>query len=237
MVQKEKRVLIVVPAFNEADVISVVIKDLKKENLLWDIAVINDCSNDDTSVLARSTGEAAVIDLPCNLGIGGAVQTGFIYAERNNYDIVIKFDGDGQHRAEEIKDILSPLESGEADMVIGSRFCAKDAGFKSTFLRRTGIRIFRIVNSLLIGQKVTDNTSGFRAYSRDVVKVLAKNYPTDFPEPEEVILLGCRNFAIKEVFVKMRERQGGTSSISGFKSTYYMIKVLLAVIMCAVRNR
>src|SRR5690606_11142128 len=147
----------------------------------------------------------------------------------------IQFDGDGQHLPSEIHKILEPLYKQECDSCIGSRFVAKTEGFQSTFMRRIGIRFFEFLNSLLIKQKITDSTSGFRAYNKKAIAFLAAHYPTDYPEPETIILMGKNNFTIKEVSVEMQERQGGHSSISGLKSAQYMIKVSLAILMTAQR--
>ncbi len=230
------KTLVIIPAFNEAENISNVIKSLKREIPDAHILVINDASTDDTSYIASSTNLAKVIDLPANLGIGGAVQTGFKFAAAGNYDIALQFDGDGQHLASEIKPLINPILEKKADVVIGSRFLDKNyTGFKSTFTRRIGIHIFGIVNSIIIGQRITDNTSGFRAYNKKAIQFLAKNYPVDFPEPEAVILLGKNNFKLAEIFTKMKERENGISSISSGDSFYYMIKVLLAVFINAIR--
>jgi glycosyltransferase involved in cell wall biosynthesis len=231
------KTVVIIPAFNEEAAISRVIEDLVRKGNEYTIVVVNDGSSDGTSALARNTGKAVVLDLPLNLGIGGAVQTGFKYAVRNRADIAVQFDGDGQHNADEIPLLLKPIIDGSADVVIGSRFVEKREGFKSTISRRIGIGMFRIINSLLIKQSITDNTSGFRAYNRESLCFLAENYPSDYPEPEAVILLGKNGFRIKEVFVTMKERQGGVSSITGVKTVYYMIKVLLAVFMTALRGR
>ena len=162
--------------------------------------------------------------------------TGFIYAVHINYDIALQFDGDGQHNAKDIKKIIEPILRNEADIVIGSRFLSDTNGFKSTRIRRIGIKIFEIVNSILIRQHIKDNTSGFRAYNAKTIQFLAKNYPHDYPEPETIILLGKNKFKLKEVPVLMYERQGGTSSIFGFKSVYYMIKVILAILVTYTRK-
>lgn len=232
-----RKILAIVPAFNEAENIGLVIDTIKKEDPLIDILVVNDCSRDKTGALAESTGLATVINLPFNLGIGGAVQTGFKYAVRNGYDIAFQFDGDGQHLAAEIKKLIEPILRNEADVVIGSRFCEKHKGFRSTPLRRRGIKVFEILNSLLIRQRITDNTSGFRAYCTNAIHFLADNYPEDYPEPEAVLLLGKNGFTLKEVPVRMQERKQGNSSITGIRSGYYMIKVLLAVLVNAMRPR
>jgi len=228
--------LVIVPAYNEEKAVAGVIEDLRSLELSLDILVVNDGSKDATSAQARATGQARVVDLPKNLGIGGAVQTGFKYAARHGYRIAIQFDGDGQHLASEIPGLLQTLKTGRANMVIGSRFLENQAGYRSTFARRLGIRLFQVVNSLLIGQRVTDNTSGFRAYDREAIEFLARYYPVDYPEPEAVILLGRNGFRMTEVFTLMRERQGGGSSIAGMTGLYYMIKVLLAILMTALRK-
>ncbi len=229
------RILIIVPAYNEEDNIVRVISTLHEYNPEWDIVIIDDGSRDATAEKARSTGLASVVSLPCNLGIGGGVQTGFKYALNNVYDIAIQFDGDGQHIASEIPKLIQPILEKKADVVIGSRFIGENSGFKSTALRRVGIKIFELLNSVLINQKITDNTSGFRAYNKEAISLLAKDYPVDYPEPEAVILLGKNNFKITELPVQMLERLGGESSISGFRPIYYMIKVVLAIFMASIR--
>ena len=231
------KIIIIIPAYNEEKNISNVILGLKQENANFECLVINDGSKDDTQIMAESSGLATVIQLPANLGIGGAVQTGFKYAFYHQFDYAIQFDGDGQHLASEIKHLLAPLQSKQYDVCIGSRFIQKTHGFQSTFMRRIGITVFKILNRLLIGQNITDSTSGFRAYNKETIAFLAANYPTDYPEPETIILLGKNDFKVKEVSVEMLERQGGESSISGLKSAYYMIKVILAMIMTAQRHK
>jgi len=228
--------LVIVPAYNEARAIGKVIEDLQSIDVPLDVLVVNDGSADDTSARARESGAAKVVDLPKNLGIGGAVQTGFKYASRNGYRAAIQFDGDGQHLASEIPKLLARLDQGGVNMVIGSRFIEKHAGYRSTFIRRLGIRIFEGLNSILIGQRITDNTSGFRAYDRQAIALLAQHYPVDYPEPEAVILLGRNRFRIAEVFTLMQERQEGGSSIAGMKGAYYMVKVILAIMMTALRK-
>ena len=230
------KILIIVPAYNEEDSIAKVVLTLKNASNKYDIIVINDGSNDSTSTLAKATKDAIVIDLPTNVGIGGAVQTGFKYAYRNDYDIAVQFDGDGQHEAKEIINIIKPIIDANADCVIGSRFLGNKIGFQSTFVRRLGIKTFEYINSLLIKQKITDNTSGFRAYNKQSIALLAKDYPTDYPEPETVIMLGKKGYIIKEVSVLMHERQGGASSINGLKPIYYMVKVLLSIFMTYLRK-
>lgn len=229
------RILAIVPAYNEERTIGDVIRSLKDRHPSVDVLVVNDGSSDGTSGKALRAGASAVVDLPCNLGIGGAVQTGFLYAVKEGHDAAFQFDGDGQHLAGEVDRIVGPILAGEADVVIGSRFLARNGGFRSTVSRRAGIKVFEWVNSVLIGQRITDNTSGFRAYNRKALSFLSKHYPSDYPEPETVILLGKNGFRLKEVPVEMVERTSGTSSITAIRSVYYMVKVLLAVFMTAFR--
>ena len=227
--------LIIIPAYNESKNICEVINSLDGLGRDFEILVVNYGSKDDTVTHARTTGRAVVVDLACNLGIGGAVQTGFIYAARHGFEVVIKFDGDGQHLASEIEALLKGLRVDGVDVVIGSRFLA-EGGFKSTFSRRLGIRILEMVNSFCLGRRVRDNTSGFRAYNRQSIVFLAENYPAiDYPEPEEVVLLARHGFNVVEVPVRMAPRQGGNSSISPGRSLHYMAKVLLAILMTHLR--
>ncbi len=231
------KILAIIPAFNESKNIISVIESIKKVNKNIDIIVVNDGSHDTTGEKASISGKAIVINLPCNLGIGGAVQTGFMHAKKYNYDIAFQFDGDGQHLASEIDKIITPILKDDADVVIGSRFCEKTDGYKTTYIRSIGIKIFGIVSRVLIKQKITDSTSGFRAYNRKSINFLVDNYSMDYPEPEAVILLGRNGIRLKEVCVVMQERLNGTSSISGFQSFYYMTKVLLAILVTALRPK
>lgn len=228
------KILAIIPAFNEEKTIGQVIKDIKKEFLKYDILVINDGSLDKTHSVARSK-KIFLIDLPFNLGIGTAIQTGFIYAQNNNYDIAFQIDADGQHIAKEIKKIVEPILSNKADVVIGSRFYQKTS-LQSSFARRVGILIFQIIHQLFLGRKITDSTSGFRAYNKKAIKFLAQYYPEDYPEPEAIIMLIKNNFKIIEVSVKMQSRKTGTSSINSLRAIYYMIKVLLAIIIQSLQK-
>lgn len=236
------KIAVIVPCFNEQDNIINVIDDVlnntpKNEN--WQVIVVNDCSTDGTYSKLQADGRAVVLDLPCNLGVGAAVQTGFKYASKNNFDFALKFDGDGQHRADYIPALLRILKNDEADFVIGSRFINNNTqGFKSTSLRRVGIRFFQILIKLVSGYSPSDPTSGFRAYNRKALKFATRYYPSfDYPEPEEVVLMKKNNFRIKDVFTEMRERQGGVSSISLLKAIYYMFKVGFAILMVASRSK
>ncbi|MCK5680139.1 glycosyltransferase family 2 protein [bacterium] len=227
--------VVIIPAYNESATIATVIESLAALDRGLEILVVNDGSADDTVSCARASGRAKVIDLACNLGIGGAVQAGFIYASQHHFDVAVKFDGDGQHLASEIERLLQPLLAGQADVVIGSRFLSS-GGYKSTFTRRLGIRLLAAVNSLLLGRRISDNTSGFRAYNRKTIEFLAQNYPAiDYPEPEEVVLLARNGFRVIETAVAMAPRQGGNSSISLGRSFHYMAKVLLAIMMTRLR--
>ncbi|MDA3838342.1 MAG: glycosyltransferase family 2 protein [Candidatus Delongbacteria bacterium] len=231
------RTLIIVPAYNEAGNIQNVVSDIHAHSTDYDILVVNDCSTDNTYELVRTIDKCNAIDLPINLGIGGAVQTGFKYAFENGYDCAVQFDGDGQHNASELENILLPVKNDEADVVIGSRFLNKEPNFRSSFARRKGIFIFKIVNFLMTKQIITDNTSGFRAYNKKAIEFLSLNYPEDYPEPESVVLLGRNGFRIKEISVNMKERKQGNSSIHGLRIPYYMFKVLLSIMMTGMRRK
>ena len=228
------KTLVVVPAYNEAESINLVINDLKEYFPEGDIIIINDGSSDETSRIARSY-DVKVIDLPYNLGIGGAVQTGIKYALINNYDVAIQFDGDGQHMAKEIKHIVHEVREG-ADMVIGSRFL-NSTGYSMPLSRKIGSMVFSSVMSLTCGQKFTDTTSGFRAYTKKAIKLFSVYYPDDYPEVEALIVAHKNRFNIKEVSVSMRQRGKGKSSITSLRAVYYMIKVLLAIFISLLRRR
>ncbi len=230
-----KKILVIIPAYNEESNILKVITQLKEHLPDANLLVVNDGSTDNTLKIAKDSNLAYIINLKQNLGIGGAVQTGFKFALKYNYDIALQFDGDGQHNYMEISKLTSPILGNKADVVIGSRFLDKN-GFQSTFTRRIGIKIFEIINSIIIRQKISDNTSGFRAYNRSAIEFLASNYPQDYPEPEAIILLGKRKFKIVEVAVNMHERSGGQSSIAGLQSAYYMIKVILSILITSIRR-
>ncbi|NQT24467.1 glycosyltransferase family 2 protein [candidate division KSB1 bacterium] len=229
------RTLIIIPALNEEANITTVIEDIRIHAPDVDLVVVDDGSTDLTVERASEAG-AIVLSLPFNLGIGGAVQTGFQYAYQQGYDTAIQIDADGQHAAAEIPKILEPLHECDCDVVIGSRFL-ETSGYKVPFTRMMGIRVFSFLNSLILRQKVTDNTSGFRAYNRKTIRFLAEFYPWDYPEPEAVVLLSRHGFRIREVPVQMRERQHGESSINAFRAIYYMIKVVLAILIDLLKER
>lgn len=231
---------LLIPCYNEEECIGRVIDSIRVILPEAYILIVNDASQDNSAEIIRRKAadddHVVLLDLPVNLGIGGAVQTAFRYAARHDFDYAVKVDGDGQHPITQIKDLLEPLKNNTADMVIGSRFL-EDAGFKSTFVRRIGIVFFRVLNSLLIRQTITDNTSGFRAYNRAALKFAEEHYPSfDYPEPEEVILMAKNHFRIKEISTRMQCRQGGVSSISPARAAYYMLKVFFSVLMAALRS-
>ena len=223
------KVLIIIPAYNEAENILSTIADIKTYCADVDYVIINDCSTDKTGELLAENG-AVYLDLPINLGIGGGVQTGYRYAESHGYDIAIQLDGDGQHDARYINDLIAPIERGEADFVVGSRFIEK-TGFQSSAMRRAGILFLSTLIYMLCKVRVKDVTSGMRAANKEMIHEFAQDYAQDYPEPEAILSAGLKGARIVEVPVEMRERQGGVSSISPLKSVYYMVKVSLSLIL------
>ena len=221
------KTLIIIPAYNEEESLPGVVRDLSEHMPSADVLVVNDGSLDRTVAIARELG-IRVLDLPFNLGIGGAMQAGYLYAWRNTYDIAVQFDGDGQHLAVEMQKLLEPIAAGKTDLVVGSRFLTP-GGYKSPVFRRLGIGIFSFVLSRILDTTVTDSTSGFRAANRKVIEFFARNYPDDYPEVEALVLLHKMGLRIAEVAVCMRERTGGKSSITPIRSLYYMTKVLMAI--------
>ena len=226
------KVLLIIPAYNEEESLRSLIEEIKAVCPEVDYLVVNDCSSDDTERLLDELG-ANYITLPCNMGIGGAVQSGYRYAAQNGYDIAIQIDGDGQHDVRFVKDMVKLIEDKQADVVIGSRFIDKE-GFQSSQARRIGIRILSMLIRLMCGAKVKDVTSGFRAVNRRFIELFAENYPDDYPEPEVIVTAKLYGAVIKELPVVMRERTTGKSSINLKRSIYYMIKVSLAIIICRI---
>lgn len=229
----EPKVLIVIPAYNEADNILNTVRGVVEHG--YDYIVVNDGSRDATLDVCRSNG-LNVLDLPMNLGIGGAVQAGHKYAQRFGYDIDIQLDGDGQHDPAYLDALVREVVSG-ADLVIGSRFLEKTDGFQSTFMRRVGITWLSAMLKLCTGRRVSDPTSGFRACGCRAIDLFCASYPVDYPEPESIAVAIKSGLSVKEVSVEMRERQGGTSSIGGLSSVYYMLKVSLAILIASVSRR
>lgn len=230
------RVLLIIPAFNEGKNIKNLINRIHSVCATeLDILVINDCSLDDTKSVCDKI-NVPIINLPCNLGIGGAVQTGYKYAYQHDYDIAIQIDGDGQHRPEYVRSLIQFIIEDKADMVIGSRFLNKE-GFQSTVMRRLGIAYFTHLIKFLSKQKLTDPTSGFRACNKRIIGLFAKRYPVDYPEPESIMYLLRNHYRIMEIPVVMQERIEGSSSITVLKSVYYMIKVSLAILIDRFRKQ
>ncbi|MBR2465399.1 MAG: glycosyltransferase family 2 protein [Clostridia bacterium] len=229
------KVLVIIPAYNESENIEKVVDDLIENYPQYDYVVINDCSTDNTEEILVKRGYN-YISLPANLGIGGAVQSGYIYAWENGYDVAVQTDGDGQHDPAYIKDLIAPIEAGEADMTIGSRFIEKK-GFQTSFMRRLGIGFIRVVIRLTCGTRATDTTSGFRATNKELTAYFAKEYAQDYPEPEAIVAASLNGFRVRDVAVRMREREGGVSSINALRSVYYMIKVSLALLILRLGTR
>ena len=230
----ELKKLIIMPAYNESDSIEKTINEIIEQTDGFDYLVVNDCSRDQTEKILKE-GKYQFLNLPINLGIGGAVQAGYLYALENDYDIAVQIDGDGQHDVRYLPMMAAELEKQNASMVIGSRFLDKE-GFQSSRIRRIGISYFTGLIRLLTGVRITDPTSGMRMVNREVISIFAKNYPRDYPEPESVVHLLRRGKKITEVPVVMRERQGGVSSIQMKRSIYYMIKVTLAILIEWIRR-
>jgi hypothetical protein len=223
----QKRALVIIPAFNEEGSLDRVVRGVNTHLPQADVLVVNDGSTDRTSEKAKASG-ATVLDLPFNLGIGGAMQAGYRYAYEKAYDIAIQVDADGQHDPEEIRKLLAALEVQKVDVAIGSRFI-ESSEYKGSIMRRIGIAIFSGVISTIVRQKITDPTSGFRASNRRAIQLFASNYPQDYPEPEVLILLHQCHLKMGEVPVGMSKRYFGESSITKIRSVYYMVKVLLAI--------
>lgn len=226
--------LVIIPAYNEEKSIEKVVQDIRENAPSFDYIIVNDCSTDGTLALCREKG-FEVLNLPVNLGIGGAVQTGYLYALKNGYDAAVQFDGDGQHDAGYLDVMLEMMVREQADMVIGSRFLKKE-GFQSSGIRRLGIRYFAALIKALTGRTVTDPTSGMRLGNRRVIAYFAKNYPKDYPEPESVVAILRHGYKVLEYPVLMRRREEGISSISPSRSLYYMVKVTLAICMELLRG-
>ena len=226
--------IVIIPAYNEEGGIVKTVTDVMENAKDFDYVVINDCSKDETLKICKEH-HFNVVNLPVNMGIGGGVQTGYIYAYRNGYDIAVQFDGDGQHNASYLESMAEKLNKEDLDMVIGSRYIEKE-GFQSSSMRRLGIKYFTGLIKLLTGKKITDPTSGMRMINRKIMKQFAEEYPKDYPEPESVVTILKEGARVEEVPVKMNAREEGVSSISPSKSIYYMIKVSIAVVIAAIRK-
>jgi len=235
------KILLIIPAYNESANIEGVVKrvtDFARTRTAYtlDYVVINDGSTDDTGDICRRNGFHTV-HLIQNLGIGGAVQTGYLLAQKLDYDIAVQFDGDGQHDLGSLDALVAPILAGESNFVVGSRFLSGESGFQSTKMRQLGIKIMSAIIRLTTRQKITDPTSGFRAADKKAIRYLAGHYPVDYPEPESLVSLSKQGMTISEVQVNMFERAGGVSSITPLRSVYYMTKVSLAIICAGFTRR
>ncbi|GAB1809597.1 glycosyltransferase family 2 protein [Priestia megaterium] len=218
----KKRALIIIPAYNEEDNIEDTVSNVKRMNN-FDYIVVNDGSKDKTQEILNSN-NFNHLDLPINLGIGGAMQTGYKYALKNDYDYAIQLDADGQHNPKDLAKLIDEIDINHFDMVIGSRFIEK-TDYRGSLTRRVGIYYFYKLIHILTGKKVTDPTSGYRVVNKKIIKEFSNYYPQDYPEVEVVVDLAKKGYNIHETRVDMNSRQGGTSSITPLKSIYYMIKV------------
>ena len=226
----------IVPAFNEEGSVGRVIDELRAFDPGLEIVVVDDGSTDRTRDVAEARG-ARVLRLPFNLGIGGAVQTGFRYAWERGFDVAVRVDGDGQHDPRELDRVLEPVLAGEADIAVGSRFAARSGGYRSSRSRRVGIRVLAAIVSALTRQRITDPTSGFQAVNRVGIRLFAADYPHDYPEAEATVMVFKHRLRVREVPIAMRPRESGRSSITVVRSVYYMIKVVLAIFMAILRRR
>lgn len=232
-----KRLLIIIPCYNEQASLPALLAELIEVKIPGYViipVVVNDCSTDDTYAIARQQ-QIKVIDLPINLGIGGAVQSGLLYAAQYNFDLAVQMDGDGQHPPKELIKLLNCYESTNANLVIGSRFIERE-GFQSSYTRRLGIGYFHWLNKVFTGLNIYDSTSGFRLFDRKAIELASVDYPDEYPEPESLVYFAKAGLRIKETPVIMASRVGGQSSIRNFASLYYCIKVSLAMLFSAIRK-
>ena len=221
--------LLIIPAYNEAENIEKVVNNIVENYPQYDYIIVNDGSNDNTEKICLKN-DYHVLNLPINLGIGGAVQTGYCYARDNDYDVAVQIDGDGQHDVSFLAEMIKLIESGQADVVIGSRFVEKE-GFQSSKIRRIGIKFLSGLAKILTGVRVKDITSGYRAVNRMFINIFAEDYPSDYPEPEAMVIAAVYGGKIRAYPVVMRERENGESSITLKKSVYYMTKVTIAMMI------
>ncbi len=234
MTEPHPKTLVMIPALNEEDSIAHVIGQIHTHVPWADVVVINDGSTDRTALIAEEHG-AVVLPMPFNVGIGSAVQTGFVYAARHGYEVTVQNDGDGQHNPAEIPLLIETLQASGADLMIGSRYL-EDRGYITPWQRKIGIVILARVVSWATRWRITDPTSGFRASNRRTIELCARIYPYDYPEPEAIALLRKAGYRVREMPVTMNPRYGGTSSITPLRSAYYMVKVILAILIGMLRQ-
>lgn len=230
-----RKICIIIPAYNEEATLEKVISEIRGSGVRADIVVVSDASRDRTALLAEQMG-VTVLELPINLGIGGAMTTGFNYAVRHGYDIAVQLDGDGQHDPSFLGRVLAPILFGGADMVIGSRFLG-GRGYTSTTTRLIGIRLFSYLIGLATNRRISDPTSGYRAYNREALNFVSRFYPQDFPEPESIVVMLRNNFRVKEVVVEMRHRLGGISSVRPLKAGYFVVSNAIAIMVGMIKAR
>lgn len=228
------KAIVIIPAYNESGNIEKTVNDIMNNTESFDYIIVNDCSTDDTLEVCRKN-HFSYLNLPINLGIGGAVQAGYRYAYYHGYDYAVQFDGDGQHDAKYLEDMLTMMREKDLDMLIGSRFIDRE-GFQSSGIRRVGIKYFTHLIKVLTRKKITDPTSGMRMINRKLLKEFTFSYPKDYPEPESTVSIISKGYSVSEMPVIMRERGEGVSSISMGKSVYYMIKVSLAIIFARIKK-
>ena len=232
------KILVIIPCYNEGNSLPLILEQLLQLKLpshfKMEIAVVNDCSKDDTKMVAELY-PIIVLDLLVNLGIGGAVQSGFLYARENSFDLAVQIDGDGQHPPRELIKLLNYYDETKTSIIIGSRFLQQE-GFQSSFARRMGIRYFHWLNKLLTGKNVYDSTSGFRLFDKAGIAIASEKYPDEFPEPASLVLFSKAGLSIKEIPVIMSERLAGKSSIRNFVSLYYCIKVTISMLFLFIRK-
>ena len=229
------RVLVIIPAFNESEAIGAVLGSLREQVPEYEVIVIDDGSTDNTSTEVRKCDGAVLVRLPYNLGIGAAMQSGYKYAVRHDYDVAVQCDADGQHPVDQIATLVERLGRGDADLVIGSRYVA-DTDYTPSLSRRVGKSLLSRVVDAAIGGGITDTTSGFRAAGRRAFALFARHYPEDYPEAEALVILHKSGLRAVEVPVNMKPRQGGTTSIKPRNAVYYMVKVGLAIFIDLVRK-
>ena len=225
---------VIIPCYNEEENLDRVVERLHAAAPDVDYLIVNDCSTDGSAALCRARGYN-YISLPVNLGIGGGVQSGYLYAREHGYDVTVQMDGDGQHNPLFLADVVRPVAEGRLDMCIGSRFITKE-GFQTSFMRRLGINFISVMIRLLCGVRILDTTSGFRACNKELTAYFADHYAQDYPEPEAIITAVLNGYRVGEAPVVMEERMGGKSSISPFKSVYYMVKVSIALVVFRITS-